>query len=232
MIDRNFVEKIEEMAAIEQFELSDVHYFTKELFPVMPFMQSELKVNSLGGFVDYIKACNEIKAFIHVNYNRVCLLSDPHLQTKKRTTFCVAENPMKPFSFGNDYNVEEFIIALHGFFVSNTERDQLLKCVANIRDSKSKELNDDGVTQKVTVNQGVTMVGVSEIKNPVRLRPYRTFIEVDQPEGRFVFRVNKDRHDSVNCRLIDADGGRWKLDAIANIKEYLEKAELGLPIIA
>ena len=45
--------------------------------------------------------------------------------------------------------------------------------------------------------------------------------EVEQPASQFVFRVNK----SANLALFEADGGKWKLDAVKNISDYL-KTEL------
>nr|ABP73607.1 hypothetical protein [Bacillus thuringiensis] len=59
------------------------------------------------------------------------------------------------------------------------------------------------------------------VPNPVSLQPYRTFVEVAQPESDFIFRMK----DGPRCSLYEADGGAWKLEAIKNIKEYLN-AEL------
>lgn len=52
---------------------------------------------------------------------------------------------------------------------------------------------------------------------------YRTFLEVEQPASDFVFRVGESRGEPT-FKLTEADGGRWKLDAMANIKMYLEAA--------
>ncbi|MEB9782308.1 hypothetical protein P4K16_30685, partial [Bacillus cereus] len=56
--------------------------------------------------------------------------------------------------------------------------------------------------------------------NPVQLSPYRTFVEVEQPESKFVFRMR----EGARCGLFEADGGAWKLEAMNNIKEYLKEA--------
>ena len=55
--------------------------------------------------------------------------------------------------------------------------------------------------------------------NPVTLRPYRTFNEVEQPASQFIFRINK----MANLALFEADGGKWQLEAIGNIARYLAK---------
>ncbi|NQK92942.1 hypothetical protein HO498_01330 [Streptococcus suis] len=58
--------------------------------------------------------------------------------------------------------------------------------------------------------------------NPVTLRPYRTFAEVEQPASQFIYRIDKAGY----MALFEADGGKWKLDAINNIATYL-KSKLG-----
>lgn len=66
------------------------------------------------------------------------------------------------------------------------------------------------------------------IPSPVRLKPYRTFTEVDQPESDFVFRMKEDKYDGVQCALFEADGGAWKLHAMESIQEYLEEQLKGV----
>lgn len=57
--------------------------------------------------------------------------------------------------------------------------------------------------------------------NPVKLRPYRTFMEIEQPESAYVFRV-KDSEKGPYFKLVEADGGLWKSIVMKRIKEYLE----------
>ena len=59
------------------------------------------------------------------------------------------------------------------------------------------------------------------VPNPVRLRPYRTFGEIEQPESAYVFRI-KDSERGPAFKLVEADGGLWKNDAMKRIKEYME----------
>lgn len=44
---------------------------------------------------------------------------------------------------------------------------------------------------------------------------------MEQPESQFVFRMKEDKYDGVQCALFEADGGAWRLNAMANIKAYL-----------
>ena len=53
-----------------------------------------------------------------------------------------------------------------------------------------------------------------------KLAPFRTFIEVEQPESEFLFRLS----DRTTFTLDEADGGAWKIKAKANIRAFFEKA--------
>ena len=68
------------------------------------------------------------------------------------------------------------------------------------------------------MKSGVASLAKATAPNPVTLRPYRTFTEVAQPSSQFVLRINKD----AELALFEADGGKWKLEAIKNIADYLK----------
>ncbi|MEB9817123.1 hypothetical protein P4K18_27225, partial [Bacillus cereus] len=102
----------------------------------------------------------------------------------------------------------------------NNHRDIVLQVVGTVVENDVKEIGDDGVSQAVTVKTGVASRGNAKVPNPVQLSPYRTFVEVEQPESKFVFRMR----EGARCGLFEADGGAWKLEAMNNIKEYLKEA--------
>ena len=54
----------------------------------------------------------------------------------------------------------------------------------------------------------------------MKLQPFRTFLEVAQPESEYLLRVDEDGR----IGLFEADGGVWKLEAKRNVKEYLADA--------
>ena len=83
----------------------------------------------------------------------------------------------------------------------------------------SVSTNDNGVTQTVEARQGVALNAVVEIKPRVMLRPFRTFLEVEQPESEFLLRVDPDE----GIGFFEADGGIWKLEAKKNIADYFLK---------
>ena len=88
------------------------------------------------------------------------------------------------------------------------------KVIQNILDP-----NDNGVTQTVEARQGVALNALIEIKPRVMLRPFRTFLEVEQPESEFLLRVDPDE----GIGFFEADGGIWKLEAKKNIADYFLK---------
>jgi hypothetical protein len=61
------------------------------------------------------------------------------------------------------------------------------------------------------------------LQNPFKLKPFRTFREVDQPESPFIFRVHQQAEEMPKCALYEADGGAWKLQAMKNIGDYLKE---------
>ena len=55
-----------------------------------------------------------------------------------------------------------------------------------------------------------------DIKPRVQLQPFRTFLEIAQPESEFLIRV--DPQEGIG--FFEADGGIWKLEAKKNIADY------------
>ena len=104
-----------------------------------------------------------------------------------------------------------------------TDKALLLKFAGTVESGSVAEYGDDGVSQKATVKTGIASKGDAIIPSPARLKPFRTFVEVDQPISSFIFRMKDDRCGGVQCALFEADGGAWKISAMEAIKEYLIK---------
>ena len=116
---------------------------------------------------------------------------------------------------------ESFNIALQSKFVDTPDKELLLKFTGTVEEGTVQAYGDDGVTQKATIKTGITSKSEAIVPNPVVLKPYRTFTEVDQPESAFIFRMQSDR--GIACAIFEADGGGWKLQAMENIKAYLKE---------
>ena len=111
---------------------------------------------------------------------------------------------------------EVALIELRSLFIPNEGTAYLLDLLGRMTDEKSVSTNDNGVTQTVEARQGVALNALVEVKPRVLLRPFRTFLEVEQPESEFLLRV----HPEEGIGFFEADGGIWKLEAKKNIADY------------
>ena len=126
------------------------------------------------------------------------------------------------FEYGRFIEHERFCIGLQAKFLDDPESNRalVLKFAGTVEDGTVSQYSDDGISQKATIKTGIASKGDALVPNPVKLRPYRTFHEVQQPMSEFIFRMKSD--DSVKCALFEADGGAWESVAMKNIKDYLE----------
>jgi hypothetical protein len=117
------------------------------------------------------------------------------------------------------------------FFEPTPSLSLLLQVVGNTLQNAEINLSDDGVTQRTTTRNGIARKAEIDLPNPIVLKPYATFVEVDQPEISYVFRMREGGKDGVECALFDADGNRYKLDTVQRIKDYLREEIQGIKII-
>jgi hypothetical protein len=104
-------------------------------------------------------------------------------------------------------------------FIPNEGTAYLLDLLSRMTDENSVSTKDNGVTQTVEARQGVALNALVEVKPRIQLQPFRTFLEVPQPESEFLLRV--DPNEGIG--FFEADGGVWKLEAKRNIADYFEK---------
>jgi hypothetical protein len=123
------------------------------------------------------------------------------------------------FPFKRWLDRETANIEIQSKFVETGNKALLLKYIGNLTEGNSHTQTDDGVTQTATIKTGVASVGEAKAPNPIVLKPYRTFLEVDQPESSFVFRMR----EGLEVALYEADGGQWRNEAISNVANYFSK---------
>ena len=114
---------------------------------------------------------------------------------------------------------ETALIELRSLFIPNEGAAYLLDLLSRITDEKSVSSKDNGVTQVVEARQGVALNAMVEIRPRVLLRPFRSFLEVEQPESEFLLRVDADK----GIGFFEADGGVWRLEAKRNIADYFAR---------
>ena len=122
------------------------------------------------------------------------------------------------------------MIELQSSFQKNDDLGILLKATGNIKQKNDQSYSDDGCTQIATMTVGVATQENVIVPNPVELIPYRTFQEVEQPASKFVFRIGDKEVPAF--KLVEAENGIWKNEAIANIKSYLVEALSKMPVVS
>ena len=230
-LTREFLEKVEEMVqpqtlteGIRTFVDKPMHMLVDEIAADTP-----LHTNSLSSVADYIKSNADFDALasdgrkiIHVEDEKTVRLYTEMNSFKKRSVLLLASAWVSSFPFGQWLSLENFIISVQANFVTDEHRDELLSFVATVKQDTGVEQQDDGVTQKVTTRSGVSLSRTSKVPNPITLRPFRTFSEVEQPESAFVFRIKAEEGCGVKAALFAADGDAWRHDAILKIRDYFQ----------
>ncbi len=188
-----------------------------------------IEMNTLSSLIDYIKSGVDVFAnemIIHVQSpTRVALYSS--LDVERVREYVVEVNANVPdFNFGRFDNHESFCIGVQSKFIDDPQTDKalLLKFAGTVEAGSVAEYGDDGVSQKATVKTGIASKGEAIIPSPAILKPFRTFVEVEQPISSFVFRMKDDRCGGIQCALFEADGGAWRIEAMESIKAYLADA--------
>lgn len=216
----NYVEEHQEPVITE----IDGHKYTnKSLHRVTKPEREALSVSSLSALVNYIHSNVDAHkgAFIVVidNVLKVSVWEAIDVATKQRELLIVARGDHYSPEFGSYKELDRFIIELRSRFVPTDHSSLVLSALGNLKKDESIHVNDDGITQRVTAKQGVSYE-TETLPNPVTLKPFRTFAEIEQPESEFVLRIN----DGLRALLEEADGGVWKLVAMKRITEFLEEA--------
>lgn len=188
-----------------------------------------ITLSTLDGLCDYLSSDFDKRGnvFVHVESpTRVSVFSALD-DERSREMLVVANAEVPKFQYDFFHDHEMFLINLQTAFLDAGDRALLLKFAGTVESGTIAQYGDDGVTQKATVKTGVASKSDAIVPNPVTLRGYRTFAEVDQPDAQYVFRMREGGH-CVQCALFEADGDAWKIEAKRNILEYLENALIGI----
>lgn len=206
-------------------EIGGKTYCNKDMKQYHSFdMANEITVNTLTAFVDYIKGKPEElrkTMILHVMSPTEVKLYSGLIDERERENLLKSSAIINEFQFDHYYDQERFLIELQSNFILTEDLKSIMKVAGNIKARTTANYNDDGISQKTTIKSGIANNTDVIVPNPVRLRPYRTFGEVEQPESVYVFRI-KDSEKGPVFKLVEADGGLWKNATMKRIKEYLE----------
>ena len=190
-------------------------------------------LSTLTSLVEYIRSGVDrvpgVHLFVHVESPTKVTVFSQLDADRKRENLAVASPQIPFFEFNQFIDHERFCIGLQSKFLDICDRALLLKFAGTVESGSVAEYGDDGITQKATVKVGIASKEACIVPNPVELAPYRTFAEVEQPSSSFVFRMKQDRGGEITCGLFEADGGAWRCDATAYVKEFLAEALSDIP---
>lgn len=227
------IEKIEELAKPLILDKEGHTYavrndgVTQEIIPEMVY-QDCLALNSLDALVQMVRTegvrgdRSADKLYLSVkDHMTVACFGHPQKDLREeRINYYEAQAKDVP---GWDGEVkmafDKAAVALQTRFQDGGDRDYTLTLLSQITCGAKVTYNDIGVATTVVTQKGVSLQQNSTIRPLVKLRPYRTFQEVEQPEGLFLIRI-----DERGITFTEADGGMWKLAARKTIKAYLEEA--------
>lgn len=226
-------------APAQEITLGGRSYTTSDVEPVLHPTPDIIRVKTLTALVDYLKANVDALDITSL----ICHVESPHTVSiqsalvgdfAQRAVYMRAELEQLQLKFNTYVDGEAFNILLQSCFVDYddplkaTDRGLVLRYASNVKQVAEGVTLDDGVTQAVTVKKGIASVEQVVLPNPVTLRPYRTFTEVEQPASKFVFRAE----EGPRFILVEADGGAWKSEAMKNIKHFMEFEVPGLNVVA
>lgn len=216
------IEKIISLAPATTYQINGDTYAEKQLVRIAPHEDrpQSIMVNSLEGIVKLIS--DEYQEFDTTLFVEVVNHSNVEVYTSYRDNFkrdylYCAKSDTPCFTFGwKDY--DNAIIAFRSQFIENEGTEYILDILSRISDENSVSSEDNGMTQTVEARKGISLKTKERVNPRVKLCPYRTFLEVEQPESEFLLRLR----EGGQIGLFEADGGMWRLAAKKNIKAYLE----------
>jgi len=182
------------------------HVATKSLASIVDLISAEIEGPRFEGrrLIVHVKSPLEVsvKSSFGPNLDRYELYS------------AVAEVPI--IVLGKFIDFESMNIQLKSCFLPTPAREELIAYLGNIKEDAVKTSSDDGFSQTTAVKTGIASVSMVPLTPIISLAPFRTFVEVDQPESEFLVRLKTG--DGV--ALFEADGGAWKIKARKYIKKY------------
>ena len=219
------IQEIVKLAGPKTFDIGGEHYASQELCRVDPKkdLPETITLNGLDSLCKLIRNeatdlfCDDQILVQVASYNLVRVYTTLDGEMDRCYLYkCQADTPEAKTDRWLDH--ETAVIQLQSMFIPNEDTAYLLSLLSSISKDSKVTTTDNGVTQTVEARKGVALMGNVQIKPRVTLRPFRTFLEIEQPESEFILRLD----DDGEINLIGADGGAWKLEAVRNIAAYFE----------
>lgn len=139
-----------------------------------------------------------------------------------RPCYMVATAIVPAVHLGVWQSLEQALMQLQTVYAPSPARADLIGLLSTVTENDVRTSTDDGISQLVAVQKGLK-AGLVAVPNPVLLAPARTFTEVEQPASPLLLRMRKGP-DQPQVMLTEADGGAWRLQAMASVAVALRSA--------
>lgn len=192
---------------------------------------SLVKMSTLSSLVQYIKADYDELIANFGGQVFVANVGEVYLYSKTLAVHNDLERMMlvkcstleRPALFElSSYTLTMALPALMTMYAQNDDRDALIEALSNVTDSSSINVSDNGFGAEITYKSGTTAQSVA-VSNPVELRPYVTFPEIEPLPIPYVVRMgsNGKADGDIRVSTIAAGGDRWRVDYTEAIGAYL-----------
>ena len=181
-----------------------------------------LRMNSLDALVQVIKKERTAsQTFVSVmNHDYVEVYDSPCEDSRWQRNVLYAAKAVDIPGWGDEVQMgfDQATVALMTRFQDGGDREYTLQLLSQITTGAKVTYTDNGVASTIVMQKGAALAQNMTIKPLVKLRPYRTFQEIEQPEGIFLIRISE---RGITFR--EADGGMWKLTARNTAKAWLQE---------
>ena len=236
---KDAIDRIVELATPFTLETRDGHRFcSTNLYEVKPEVDipARYSVDTLEALIKLIRTegiDHSPRLYVRVDSARRVMVDSTYTGRDyaiySRLPLYEAVSDVPGITTNQSMTQEQAVVELQSLYAVTEDRDYLLALLSRIDVNQGVSSVDNGISQEVSVRTGAVLKEQQTVQPIVHLQPYRTFLEVEQPASDFLLRLDKDGRPA----LYEADGGAWKLEAIANIRTWLiENLPEGVKVIA
>lgn len=232
MMLKEAIEKIEEMSSPLVYTEGGHSYVlyadhTEELRPAIDSPET-MRLNSLDALVQLVKKeQQERQLFVSVTgHDEVDVYDSPSEDSrwKRNVMYNARAIDIPGWEPEVQMGFDQAAVALMTRFQDGGDREYTLQLLSQITTGAKVTYTDNGVASTIVTQKGAALAQNTTIKPLVKLRPYRTFQEIEQPEGIFLIRISE---RGITFR--EADGGMWKLTARNTAKAWLQEQLQDMP---
>lgn len=232
MMLKEAIEKIEEMSSPLVYTEGGHSYVlysdhTEELRPAIDSPET-VRLNSLDALVQLVKKEQQSRQiFVSVTgHDEVDVYDSPSedCRWKRNVLYNARAIDIPGWEPEVQMGFDQAAVALMTRFQDGGDREYTLQLLSQITTGAKVTYTDNGVASTIVTQKGAALAQNTTIKPLVKLRPYRTFQEIEQPEGIFLIRISE---RGITFR--EADGGMWKLTARNTAKAWLQEQLQDMP---